>query len=73
MRFLNQFKDIMIILLLISAAISFAFAVIEKNGFSEYLDAIIILFIVLLNAFLGVVHKSSNGHTAGHIIENGKR
>ena len=57
-RFLNQFKDIMIILLLISAVISFAFAVIEKNGFSEYLDAIIIMFIVLLNAFLGVVQES---------------
>lgn len=57
-RFLNQFKDVMIILLLISATISLIFGIVKKEGFSEYLDAIIIFFIVILNAALGVIQES---------------
>ncbi len=57
-RFFAQFKDVMTVLLLISALISLIFAIIEKEGFAEYLDAFIIFFIVLLNASLGVIQES---------------
>lgn len=57
LRFFSQFKDIMIILLLISAVISLIFGIVENNGFSEYLDAIIIFVIVILNAMLGVIQE----------------
>lgn len=57
-RFLSQFKDVMIILLLVSAVISLVFAVISEEGFSELIDAIIIFAIVLLNATLGVVQEA---------------
>lgn len=57
-RFFAQFKDIMIILLLISAVISLVFGIIEKKGATEFIDTIIILFIVVLNAVLGVVQET---------------
>lgn len=57
LRFFSQFKDVMIILLLISAVISLVFGIVENNGFSEYLDAIIIFVIVILNATLGVIQE----------------
>lgn len=57
-RFLSQFKDVMIILLLVSAVISLVFALISEEGFSELIDAIIIFAIVLLNATLGVVQEA---------------
>ena len=41
-RFFAQFKDIMIILLLISAVISLVFGILEKNGITEFIDTIII-------------------------------
>ncbi len=57
-RFFAQFKDIMIILLLASATISLIFGIIEKKGATEFIDTAIILFIVILNAILGVVQES---------------
>jgi len=57
-RFFAQFKDVMIILLLISAVISLVFGIIEQNGISEFIDTIIILFIVILNAVLGMVQEA---------------
>jgi len=54
-KFFEQFSDFMVIILLIAAAISFVTALIEKNG--EYLDPIIILGIVILNAVMGVVQE----------------
>lgn len=57
-KFFSQFKDVMIILLLISAVISLVFGIVENNGYSEYLDAVIIFVIVILNATLGVVQES---------------
>ena len=48
-RFLCQFKDIMVIILLVAAAISFVFAVTGGEG-SELIDACIIFGIVILNA-----------------------
>ena len=50
-KFIDQFKDLMIIVLLIAAAIS---AFIAK----EWVDAIIILFVVVVNAILGVIQEN---------------
>lgn len=56
-RFINQFKDVMIILLLVSAVISLVFSFFSDNGSSEIIDAIIIFAIVLINATLGVYQE----------------
>ena len=53
-KFLNQFKDIMIIILIISAIISFILSIINKESF---LDSIIILTIVIVNAILGFIQE----------------
>lgn len=81
-RFFAQFKDVMIILLLISACISLAFGIIEGGSLTEYLDAIIIFAIVILNATLGVVQESKAENAmeslknmtqpSAKIIRNGK-
>lgn len=56
-RFFDQFKDAMIIILLIAAAISFVIAVIEANP-KEFFEPLLILLIVVLNAIMGVVQES---------------
>ncbi|MEG0116411.1 MAG: HAD-IC family P-type ATPase, partial [Hydrogenoanaerobacterium sp.] len=56
-RFAEQFKDFMVIILLIAAAISFIVAF-GGHDKTEFLEPIIILGIVLLNATLGVVQES---------------
>lgn len=53
-KFLNEFKDLMIIILIISAIISFVLAIINNEPFT---DSIIILAIVLLNAILGFIQE----------------
>ncbi len=55
-RFFDQFKDVMIIILLIAAGVSFAIAVIEKNP-KEFFEPVLILLIVILNAVMGVVQE----------------
>jgi len=57
LRFLEQFKDFMVIILLIASGISFITALIQ-NSTSEKVDACIILFIVIMNAIIGVVQES---------------
>ncbi len=54
-RFLAQLADPMIIILLVAAAISGVTAAIEGEGF---VDVFIILFVVIMNAVLGVYQES---------------
>ncbi len=53
--FLSQFTDVMVIVLLVAAAISFALAFWGHEG--DYVDAIMILIIVILNAILGFTQE----------------
>lgn len=56
-RFLDQFKDPMIIILLIAAAVSFGIACYEMEP-KEFFEPGLILLIVVLNAVMGVVQES---------------
>lgn len=56
-RYLDQFKDVMIIILLIAAAISFGIAIHEGNP-KEFFEPILILAIVIINAMMGVIQES---------------
>lgn len=55
LRFFEQFKDFMILILLTAAVVSFITAMVDGNG--EYVDAIIILVIVVCNAVIGTVQE----------------
>lgn len=55
-KFIKQFNDIMIIILIMSAAIS---AFITKfQGSGDYIDSIIIIGIVVMNAIIGTVQEA---------------
>ena len=56
-KFIEQFKDVMIIILLIAAVISFAIAIVEGHT-SEFFEPVLILMIVILNAFMGVLQEN---------------
>ncbi len=60
MRFFLQFKDFMVITLIIAAIISFFTAYFEADG--SYIDSVIILGIVFLNAIVGVIQESKAEH-----------
>ncbi len=55
-RFLDQFKDVMIIILLLAAAVSFAVVCIERN-WGELFEPLLIVLIVILNAAMGVYQE----------------
>jgi len=55
-RFFSQFSDFMTIILLIASAISFGISILGES--KDYLDPVIILAIVVLNAILGVIEES---------------
>ncbi|MBR7141808.1 MAG: HAD-IC family P-type ATPase, partial [Clostridia bacterium] len=61
-RLMEQFSDVMIIILLIAAAISLGVAIYEgvTHGFNmiEMVEPFLILAIVLINAIMGVVQES---------------
>ncbi|MCI9552413.1 MAG: calcium-translocating P-type ATPase, PMCA-type [Acutalibacter sp.] len=54
-RFLGQFKDFMVLILLVSAGVSFWAS--HLRGDAEYFDSIIILAIVICNAIIGTVQE----------------
>lgn len=54
-HFIDQFKNLMIIVLIISAILS---AIVSVKTGEPFTDTIIILFVVLLNAVLGVIQES---------------
>ena len=80
-RFFDQFKDVMILILLAAAAVSFTIACIEKNP-KEFFEPALILLIVVLNAVMGVMQESKaekalealKGMSAPHarVIRDGK-
>ena len=56
-RFFEQFKDAMIIILIVASVVSFVIACIEKNP-SEFFEPALILLIVIINAVMGVMQES---------------
>ena len=56
-RFAEQFKDVMILILITAAAVSFVVVCVEKN-WGELFEPMLILLIVVLNAVMGVVQES---------------
>ena len=55
-RFIKQFNDFMIIILIIAAIIS---AVVAKmQGSNDYIDSVIIIAIVVLNSIMGVIQET---------------
>ena len=78
-RFLEQFKDFSVIILIIAAIVSGVVGVAENEGIT---DTIIILIVVLVNAIIGVVQESKAEKSlealqkltdhASKVIRNGK-
>jgi Ca2+-transporting ATPase len=52
---IDQFRDVMVIILIVAALVSFLIALLEGNG--DYLDGIVILAIVVINAVIGFVQE----------------
>lgn len=55
-RFFDQFKDVMILILIAAAIISFVVVCMEKN-WGELFEPALIVFIVILNAIMGVYQE----------------
>ena len=55
-RFIEQFKDVMILILIAAAIISFVVVCVEKN-WGELFEPALILLIVILNAIMGVYQE----------------
>lgn len=80
-RFAEQFKDVMIIILLAAAVISFVIACIEGDT-KEFFEPVLILLIVVVNAIMGVMQENKaekaldalKGLSAPHarVIRDGK-
>lgn len=78
-RFIDQFKDTMILILLAAAGVSLAVTLVEKTN--EFFEPILILLIVVMNAVMGVMQESKaekaldalKGLSAPHarVIRNG--
>lgn len=55
-KFISQFNDYMIIILLIAAAVSFVIAIYEGNG--DFVEPLTIISIVVLNAVIGTIQEN---------------
>ena len=55
LKFLSQFSDFMVLILLAAAAVSFSVAIISGDG--DFIDPVMILAIVILNAVIGTVQE----------------
>ena len=55
-RFIDQFKDVMILILIAAAIVSFVVVCVEKN-WGELFEPALILLIVILNAVMGVYQE----------------
>lgn len=81
-KLLAQFKDVLVILLIVAAAISLALWLYERNSALPY-EAIAILAIVLLNAIMGYVQQSraeqavaalrTMSAARAHVVRDGER
>ena len=79
-KFIAQFKDFMIIILILAALVSFVISFLE--GQPNYVDPIIILIIIILNATLGVMQEAKAEKAldalkkmsapAAHVLRDGK-
>ena len=56
MKFIKQFNDFMIIILIIASIVSAVISYIQ--GENDYIDSIIIIAIVILNAIMGVIQEA---------------
>ena len=56
-KFLEQFKDVMILVLIVAAIVTAVIAIVSKQ-YSDIVDAGIILAIVILNAVIGVAQEN---------------
>ncbi|MBP3333103.1 MAG: calcium-translocating P-type ATPase, PMCA-type [Clostridia bacterium] len=56
-RFFDQFKDVMILILIVAAIVSFVIVCVEQN-WGELFEPGLILLIVILNAVMGVMQES---------------
>ncbi len=56
-RFLDQFKDVMILILLAAAGVSFVLAAMSGHP-GEFFEPLLILLIVVINAVMGVMQES---------------
>jgi P-type Ca2+ transporter type 2C len=81
-RFLSQFKDVLVILLLVATSVSAALWVYERDSALPY-EAIAIFAIVLLNAAMGFIQESraeaavtalrAMSASEAHVIRDGER